>query len=306
MPVSIVDDSVRLNRAVRAALRPTWTNAGKSISFHSNEHPSLGPVLVIYYKGSAPPGAAPAATPTPTPAPAPSDTTSAILTYTVSPTNPRPGQQVTITARATDNQAMYYLTIMRGSADLARRDATSGQRELEVSYTETAQLPSLSYQIFADDLGPASPVSRMVTVPVTGSGTAPTVTVTAYWLDVERVIPDRYRLIKNDGQQVLITVEASDPDGIRDLHIFINGIDHPFNYTDETSVSETVGWENNEPSRTRFYYYAQARDRENQTTTGEGGDYDIAHPQDIRLIWHEALSFQNFGWSTISWDRMCH
>lgn len=312
MPVSLVNDALNFNRAVRAALHPTWTNANKSVSFHSNEHPSLGPVLVIYYKGkAAPPGATPAPTPAPTPpAPAPGDTTPCTLSYTVTPTNPRPGQRVTITARATDNQAMYYLTIMRGSAELARRDAASGQRELEVSYSENAQLPSLSYQIFADDLSPsASPVGRTVTVPVTGSGTAPTVTVTAEWVDVERVIPDRYRLIKNDGQRVRITAEASDPDGIQNLYIFINGRDHPFTYTGQTSVSQTVEWVNNNPTRTRFYYYAQARDREGQTTTGEGGDYHIAQPQDIRLIWHEAPDFQNFALEDIGfelpWERMC-
>ena len=300
-----ITDAVTHSNPVRLVLSPTWTNAGKSISFQSDEHPSLGPVLVIYYKGSAPAGAAPAPEPTPTPSPPTGDTTPANLTYTVTPTNPRPGQQITVTARATDNQAMYYLVIMRGSTELARRDAAPGQRELEVSFTETAQLPSMNYQIFADDLGTASAVGRTVTVPVTGSGTAPTVTVTIEWLDVERVVPDRYRLVKNDGQQVLITAEASDPDGIRNLHIFINGTDHPFNYTDETSVSETVGWENNEPSRTRFYYYAQATDREGQTTTGEGGDYHIAQPQDIRLIWDATPSFVNFGVPTLSWERMC-
>jgi len=306
----IIVDALRYNHAARVVLRPTWTNIGKSISFHSNEHPSLAPKLVVYYKSAAaPPASTPAPAPAPTP-PTPTDTTPCTRGYTVTPTNPRPGQQITITARATDNQAMYYLTIMRGSIELARRDATAGQRELTVSFTETAQLPSMSYQIFADDLSPsASPVSRMVTVPVTGSGTAPTVTVTAEWLSVERVIPDKYRLVKNDRQQVLITAEASDPDGIRDLHIFINGIDHPFTFDSHpTSVSRTVGWENIEPSRTRFYYYAQARDREGQTTTGEGGDYQIAQPQDIRMIWSCAPSFDNFGLDDlgldITWNRM--
>ena len=310
IPAATVSDFVRFNHPVRLALRPSWTNIGKSCAFYSNEHPSLAPKLVIYYKGAAaPPGSTPVVPPTP-PAPSSSDTSPCTITYTITPTHPSPGQQVTITATATDDQAMYYLTIMRGSLELARRDATSGQRQLQVSYTETASLPSVSYQIFADDLGPASPVSRMVTVPVTGSGTAPTVTVTAEWLDVERVIPEEFRLIKNDGQRVRITAEASDPDGIRDLHIFINGIDNPFTYTGQpTSVSESVFWQNNQPTRTRFYYYAQARDREGQTTTGEGGDYRINQPQDIRLIWHEASGDQNFGLSDIPyqlpWERMC-
>ena len=308
LPASAVTMFTNHNYPVRLALKPDWTNASKSIAFHSDEHPSLGPVLVIYCWGSAPAGAAPAPS-TPTPTPPPSDTASCVLTYTVSPTHPTPGQQVTITATATDDHAMYYLTIMRGSIELARRDATSGQRELTASYTETAQLPSMNYQLFADDLGPASPVSRTVTVPVTGSGTAPTVTVTAEWVDVERVVPNTFRLIKNDGQQVLITAEASDPDGIRNLHISINGIDHPFNYTDETSVSESVGWENDQPSRTRFYYRAYAQDLEGQTTSAEGESFDIAQPQDIRMIWDSATSIQNFGLDDlgldVTWDRMC-
>ena len=306
IPASVVSDAVNFSRPVRAALKPSWTNIGKSVSFHSNEHPSLSPKLVIYYSGApaaAPPDTAPAPTP---PAPSTGDTTPCTLTYTITPTNPRPGQSVTITATATDNQAMYYLTIMRGSIELARRDATSGQRELQVSYTEDARLPSMTYQIFADDVSPAAaPVSRMVTVPVTGSGTAPTVTVTVEWLDVERVIPESFRLIKNDGQRARITAEASDPDGIRDLWIFINGVDHPFTYTGQTSVSETIEWVNNQPTRTRFSYYAQARDREGQTTTGEGGDHHINQPQDIRLIWHESPPDANFGVPTISWTRMC-
>lgn len=304
----IISDALSGNHAARVVLRPTWTTINKSISFHSNEHPSLAPKLVIYYKvAAAQPGSTPAPAP---PAPSPSDTTPCTLSYTVNPTNPRPGQRITITARATDNQAMYYLAIMRGSTELARRDASAGQRELEVSYSETAQLPSMSYQIFADDLSPsASPVSRTVTVPVTGSGTAPTVTVTTTWLDVERVIPEKYRLIKNDGQRVQVTAEASDPDGIRDLHIFINGVDHPFTFgSHPTSVSRTVEWVNNQPAKTRFYYYAQARDREGQTTTAQGGDYQIAQPQDIKMIWSCAPSFHNFGLDglglDITWTRM--
>ncbi len=307
-PLSTIENAVRFDRPVRLALRPTWGDIGRSVAFHSNEHPSLAPVLVVYYEGSAPPGSAPAPEPPP-PTPSAGDTTSCTLTYMVTPANPTPGQPITITAQATDDQAMYYLTIVRGSTELARNDAVSGQRTLDVSYTETAQLPSMSYQLFADDLGPASPVSRTITVPVTGSGTAPTVTVSAEWLDVEEVIPDRYRLIKNDGQRVRITAEASDPDGIRNLHLFINGMEYPFTYTDRTSVRETVEWVNNQPAQTRFSYRAYAQDREAQTTSAEGASYDIAQPQDIRLIWHESSGDQNFGLRHIPhelpWERMC-
>ncbi len=295
---------------IGVVLRPNWTISAKSIAFHSDEHPSLKPVLVIYYQSSQESSTTPSPAQPSSPTPPSRDTTPCNLTYTVTPPNPRPGQQVTITATATDNEAMYYLVIMRGSTELTRRDAATGERELRVSYTETAQLPSLSYQIFADDLSPsASPVSRTVTVPVTGSGAAPTLTVNAEWLTVERVIPEEYRLINNDQQQVRITVAASDPDGIRDLHIFINGEDNHFTFTGQTSVVRQVLWTNNTPGLTRFYYYAQARDLEGRTTTSEVTSYRIAQPQDIRIMWHEAPTFQNFDLRSLggdlSWDRMC-
>ena len=49
---------------------------------------------------------------------------------------------VTITATATDNVEMRYVAIYRGSRQLARRDASAGQTEVSVSYTEEAVLPS--------------------------------------------------------------------------------------------------------------------------------------------------------------------
>jgi hypothetical protein len=318
IPVSIFNDPSVLPNACHFALLPTWSDIGRNIAFHSNESRDYFPRLVIYYQGKPPTSGT-----TPAPPPSTEDTTPCNITYTVMPPNPSPGQLVTITATANDDQQMYYLTIQKGSLELARQDATPGQTQLQVSHREEAQLPDMRYMIWADDAGPASPVNREVRIPVAGSGTAPTVTVTAEWLDMERVIPERYKLIKNDGQRVRIRATAEDPDGIRDLHIFINGIDYPFPeqsvqvYYDTpeeqieyprgrlTSVLETVTWTNDQHAGTRFYYRAQARDWEGLTTTAQGEDYQIAQPQDIRLIWHEAPPFHNFSVDEISWTRMC-
>ena len=125
---------------------------------------------------------------------------------------------MTITATATDDRAMYYIGIFRGSLELVPSQyAAPGQRELEISCTEEATLPNLSLAIIADDLGDPPPVRHDIVIPVAGTGTVPEVTVTAEWVNVEEVIPERYRLIKGDGQIVRITATASDPDGIQNL-----------------------------------------------------------------------------------------
>jgi len=282
------------------ALLPAWTDIGRAISSTSDEHPSRGPSLVISYLGAEPPP-----TPPPTPPPA-DDTRQCELTWTITPERPRVGESVTVTARATDDQAMWYVKIIRGSFQLARQDAVAGQRELTVSHTETATLPSLTYTIIADDLGNPAPVgSPIIRVPVTGTGTVPEVTVTAEWLDVEEVIPERYRLIRGDGQRVRITATASDPDGIQLLTISLPDGLHDFRYDGETSVSETLEWVNDEPSRTRFSYYASAQDREVNYVTADGESFDIVQPTGILLMSTAAPGFHNPSDDRLSWARMC-
>ena len=282
------------------ALLPAWTDIGRHISFTSDEHSSRGPSLVISYLGAEPPP-----TPPPTPPPA-DDTRQCELTWTVTPERPRVGQSVTVTARATDDQAMWYVKIMRGARQLARREAASGERELEVSFSEEAVLPSLTYTIIADDLGPAAPVgSPIITVPVTGTGTVPEVTVTAEWLDVEEVIPERYRLIRGDGQRVRITATASDPDGIRMLTISVTGAPRDFTYDGDTSVSQSVEWVNDEPSRTRFSYSASATDAERNYVHADGESFDIVQPTGILLMSTAAPGFHNPSNPRLSWTRMC-
>lgn len=280
-------------------LIPGWSNH-THMTFRSDDFAYYQPSLVLTYQGddSVPP-------PPPPPPPPPEDNTRCELTYTVSPVNPRPGESVTITVTATDNQAMSYVRIMRGYDVLANREATEdNQRVLEVSFTETVSLPAMHYTLTADDVGEASPRRLDITVPVIGTGTAPVVSITAEW-EIDRVVPERYQLIEGDGQLVTITATASDPEGLESVTIFLNGVPHDFNPRGASSFSETLTWVNDEPSRTRFYFYASARDREGLTATAPGESYDIVRLSDITLIQNAALSFDNnFAGRFMDWNRM--
>jgi len=193
---------------------------------------------------------------------------------------------------------------MRGYIELARQEASGdSQTTLSVSYTETATLPSMSYTLIADDIADPPPCREDIVVPVSGTGTSPSIEITADW-EIETVVPERYRLIKGDDQTVTITATASDSEGIEYLTIFLNGVPHDFTYGGETSVSETLTWINSELSRTRFYFSANARDMEGNTSTAHGESYDIAAIEDIEFLWNAALGFHNFSTDRLSWTRM--
>jgi hypothetical protein len=227
-----------------------------------------------------------------------------VVSYTLTPPSPGDGDTVIITARATDNQGLMYVSIERGMVELARLDATTlDQTELEVSHTQVATMPVLQFTVVADDIGDALPQRLDVSVPVGGTGTSPVVAVEAEF-EIQEVIPARYQLITGDGQTVTVTATASDPDGIEYMSVFINGVAHDFVYTGETSVSETVTWVNDEPSRTRFYYSAAARDREGFYVTADGESYDIAQLEDLRLMWTAAPGFNNPSRDRLPWTRM--
>ena len=296
IPIFTFNDAINYHHGVRLALCPTWTDCSQSIAFYSDDH-SYRPTLVITYLGEE-------TTPTPPPEPPVDDTIPCELDITWDPPSPSPGQMVTITATATDNEEMRYVAITRGSIELARRDASPGQREVTLSFTEEATLPSLSYQVIADDLSvDALRVIEAVTIPVVGTGTAPVVTVDVEW-EIEEVIPERYRLIRGDGQTVTVTATATDPEGIDYLTIALNGILHDFSGDGETSVTETLVWVNDEPSDTTFSYYASAQDREGNYTSTDAEYYDIVRPGNLLLMSTAAPGFHNPSRDRLPWERM--
>jgi hypothetical protein len=275
----------------------SWTDC-LSMSFRSDET-SDKPGLKLIYSSSTPP---PTTTTTTT---APPDTTPCSLTYTVTPAHPAVGDTITVTARATDNRALSYLYIMRGTRELAGREAEGDDETvIEVSYSETAELPSMGYSIVADDLGESPPSRYDFTVPVAGSGSAPGVDVSAEW-EFQEVIPEEYRLIEADGQIVTVTATASDPDGIQHLTIFINSVAHDYSYSGPISVTETVSWTNDHFGTDHFSYFVQATDREGLTTsTAPGESYHITARDELGMLWSFAPGIHNFKTPRLSWTRM--
>lgn len=298
LPVSMLESWISNTNSNNGILiAPNWSSYN-SISFRSDEYSSSRPYLVIGYTGSA-------SEPTPSPTPLPVDNTPCQVSYIVTPSNPNPGEQVTITVTATDNEALSHISIMRGFDELAREEASFyGDKLLQVSYTETAVLPGLNYTIIADDVGDAPGYRNDIFVPVTGSGTPPSVDISIEWLDVETVVPEKFRLIQGDNQAVRIAVEASDPDGIRMLTVSINGDVQDFTYEGETSVNEIFFWVNSDRSDTTFSCYAGAQDNERLYSAAETLRYDIVPMDDIRVMWSCAPGFANYGTDRLSWTRM--
>ena len=297
IPIFTLNDAINYHHGVRLAICPTWTDCSHSLGFYSDDH-SYQPKLVISYLGEEP-------EPTPPPPELPvEDNLSCELDISWAPTNPAPGEMVTITATAIDNVAMRYVAINRGSVELARQDATSDENELSVSYTEEAVLPSLSYLVVADDLSvEADRVLEEVTIPVVGTGTAPEVSVAAEW-GIEEVIPERYRLIREDGQLVTITATATDPEGINYLTVSANGILYDFPADGATSFSATVDWVNDDRGDSTFSYYASAVDMEGSYTSTEAEYFDIAGSDDLRLMATAAPGFHNPSRDRLPWERM--
>ena len=296
LPVSLVEEWVSSPAANHGiAVYPKWTDASKYMRFRSDEAAGKSPMLVIYYTG------APTVTPTPTPIP---DNIPCELSYTITPENPRAGEPVTITLRATDNQALSHVTIMRGTIELARKAVTgANQKTLEVSYEEAAVMPSMNYTLIADDIGEPLPVRRDINIPVTGSGSAPVLNVTLDWLEVEEVIPERFRLIEGDGQMLAISITATDPDGIKLLTVMMNGTLRDFHYDGDTNVRRDLTFVNNDRDLSRFSLSVSVQDRENRTSSFEK-NYDIAKMEDLRMMWSSAMPFKNAGSSRLSWERM--
>lgn len=272
----------------------------ETISFRSDEFTGYSPTLVIHYSGKP-------ITVTPTPTMAP-DTIPCRLTYAVSPENPVTGGQITITVTATDNQALSYVRIFRGTNLLASAEADGpNQTELSVTFTEKATVPGNNYTLEADDVGSSLPVRQDISVPVTGSG-PPVVDIQIEWLEVERVVPEKYRLIEGDGQVAMITATAWDPDGLDYFDVVVNNVPRTFRYDGiVTEASETVYWENTDRNTEEFSCWANATDNENLYAATETYRVEIARMEDIKMYWSSATQFPttpNPSYARLSWDRM--
>ncbi len=297
IPTFALDDAIDYHHGLRVALRPTWDACSRSVAFYSDEH-TYRPSLVITYIGAEP-------EPTPLPEPVLDDYEPCNLQVSWSPTSPSPGENVTITATATDNEEMRYVAIYRGSVELARRDATSGQDSLSVSYTEEAELPSMNYLVAARDASPhTSQVLQSVNIPVQGTGTVPEVTLDIDW-EIEEVLPERYRLIRGDSQRATITATATDPEGIDYLEIHVPGLGmQQFDGDGETSVSRMVEWVNNDPTATTFSARASAVDLEGNYSSTEGEYIDIIRPGNLLFMTTGAPGFHNPSRDRLPWERM--
>jgi hypothetical protein len=269
-----------------------YSGLGANCHVFSSDETGSPPTLIISYKGE----------PGPITPPPPEDTVPCEISYTVTPPSPRAGQEVTITATATDNEAMDYISIQSIAGEvLAFKRAEAGERTLTISATLVAQLPALRFFIRADDYGVAPPAGVTVSIP-TGTNTTPLVTIEVDW-EIEKVIPEYYKLIKEDGQSVTITVTATDPDGIDSVSINVPGGPYQFSYHGgETSVSESIIWVNDDPSWTEFYCTATVRDRELNEGQADYGYFHIRKPEELLMWW--ALGFPNQSGPILSWDRM--
>jgi hypothetical protein len=297
IPTFVLNDAINNDHGVRVALCPTWTTCSRSIAFFSDDH-TYRPSLVITYLGSGP-------EPTPPTPPVLNDTTPCQLQVTWTPPNPSPGQTVTVNAVAVDNEEMEYVAIYRGSQELARRDASAGQTSLSLSYSAEAELPSMNYIVAAKDSSPyTTQVIRTVNIPVRGTNTAPEVSVEIDW-EIDEVIPERYRLIRGDGQVATITVTASDPEGIDYMDIQCTGFGAwQIDGHSQRSVTQTFDWVNNDPSVTTFSCRLSAVDLEGNYSSTDPEYIDIAGPGDLILMSTAAPGFHNPSRDRLPWERM--
>ena len=193
------------------------TEAG-TLRFSSDES-SYEPRLWILYQSSS------GEEPDDPPEDPPEDSTPCEISYTLNPENPQSGDEVTISATATDNMGLEYLTIKEGSVELcstyAEDDSTT---ELTLNYTETLYTPGKTFFIEANDKGSSPPQLITLEIDVEGSGSDPEVTLTIAF-DDDNVAPQKYRLLPMDGQTVEITATATDPDGI-DLMTITFDVNH--------------------------------------------------------------------------------
>ncbi|HKL41967.1 MAG TPA: DNRLRE domain-containing protein [Clostridia bacterium] len=249
----------------------------------------------------------------------PDDDIQCELSYTVIPENPNPGEMITITVTATDNVALEHVMIVRGSEVLAIREATDASTtSLTVSYSEVAELPSKAYGLVADDIGVSQSIWENVIVPVRGTDSEPIVTIEVIHdadVGVQATIPERYSFIEDDTQSVAIRATATDPEGIVDLSIQVNGRFHDYHYSDgRTTARETVLFQNTTGTESLGYAFANsdslfsfsayARDAESYLTTTDRTSFTISPMNALDLTYSKAPLFVNTGTNRLSWTRM--
>ena len=240
----------------------------------------------------------------------PEDTTPCEISYTITPENPQSGDEVTLSATATDNIGLEYLTIKEGSIELcssfAEDDSTT---ELTCEHTEVLYTPGKTFMIEANDIGSSLPQLITLSIDVAGSGSSPVVTLDISF-DDDTVVPSKYRLLPNDRQTVEITATASDPDGIDLMTITYDGTPYDYTYDPpQTEVDETIYLVNGidmlydcSPPCT-FRYSVRAYDTEDRSTRVDGDDILVNAPWQ----WYWGLPFANWGCDenhTWSWSMM--
>ena len=288
----------------------TRTNYG--VAFETNENlprfrsddSSYKPRIWILYKSSS------GEEPEDPPEEPPEDTTACEISYTITPENPQNGDEVTISAIATDDVGLEYLTIKEGSIErctsFAEDDAT---KVLYCNYSETLFTPGKSFFIEANDLGSSSTQLISLDITVEGSGTNPEVTLSIEF-DEEDAIPEKHRILPMDGQQIEITATASDPDGINLMTLTYDGMPYDFSYDPPaTAVEETltlingIDFLDDCTVPCTFRYSLRAYDVEGRSTQVEGEDIELGAPWQ----WYWGLPFANWGCDenhTWSWSMM--
>ena len=279
------------------------TDSLSSLRFSSDES-SYEPRLWILYQSSS------GEEPEDPPEDPPEDNTPCEISYTITPENPQSGDEVTISATATDNLGLEYLTIKEGSVEListiAEDDSTT---ELLCNYTETLYTPGKTFFIEANDKGSSPPQLITLEIEVEGSGSDPEVTLTIAF-DDDDVSPPKYRLLPMDGQTVAITATATDPDGIDLMTITFDGMPYDFSYDPpQTEVEETLSLINGLDilddctPPCSFRYSVRAYDAEGRSTQVIGDEIDVNAPWQ----WYWGFSFANWGCDenhTWSWSMM--
>jgi len=271
--------------------------------FRSDES-SYEPSLYILYRSSS------GEEPEDPPEDPPEDTTPCEIEYTINPENPQNGDEVTISVTATDDIGLEYLAIKEGSIELCSEFAEDDETKiLYCNYTENLYVPGKTFFIEANDLGSSSTQLITLEINVEGTGSNPIVTLDIAF-DEDDAIPEKYRLLPMDGQEVSITATATDPDGIDFMTITCDGMPYDFSYDPpQTEVEETINLINgvdilddcSTPCTLR--YSVRAYDIEDLSTRVEGEDIEVNAPWQ----WYWGLPFANWGSPdnhTWSWTMM--